>query len=157
MRPRQNLPPITAADTHGKTPWNPSRRALKRVTDRVEIPCTCHYCRGLVEIRHHQEIYNGRQFGEWPWVYACNDCDAYVGMHPFTNLPLGTLASAETRAARNKAKAAFTQYWESHRMTRNQGYIWLAKQLGIEKSKCHIGWSDTAQCERIIQICQGAV
>lgn len=152
---KRRVEPLTPTDTHGKTPWNPSRRALKLVKDRVEIPCICPYCQGLVSITHHQVIYSGKQYGEWPWVYACNDCDAYVGMHPFTNLPLGTLADSTTRKARSKAKAAFNRHWQSRGMNRKQGYIWLAEQLGIERQKCHIGWSDTEQCQRIIKICQG--
>lgn len=157
MRPKQKPEPITHEDRQVKTPWNPSRRALKRVRDTLEIPCICPHCQGLVEIKHHEQIYNGRRFGDWPWVYACNDCDSYVGMHPFTNLPLGTLATMETRSARHQAKAAFNNYWMSRGISRTAGYKWLAEQLGIERSKCHIGWSDKAQCERIIKVCKEEV
>lgn len=134
------------------TPMNPSREALKRVNDRVEIPCICPYCQGLVEIAHHCAIY-GKALGSWPWVYACNDCGASVGMHPQTNLPLGTLANKRLRALRIKAKDAFTRAWQEQGITRTDGYRWLAKQLGIDKNKCHIGWSDESQCEQIIKIC----
>lgn len=131
---------------------SPCREAVKGVNDRVEIPCVCRYCGGLVEVAHHCAIY-GRVAGSWPWVYACNDCDAYVGMHPLTNLPLGTLANKELRTLRVQAKNAFTRAWQAQGMTRTGGYRWLAAQLGIAKSKCHIGWSDESQCERIIKIC----
>ncbi len=133
---------------------DPCKEAVKRVTDRLEIPCICNNCGGLVEVAHHCAIY-GHKLGNWPWVYACNDCDSYVGMHPRTNLPLGTLANKELRALRIRAKNAFNYAWQMQGMNRTDGYTWLASKLGIKKSKCHIGWSDEAQCKQIIEICEG--
>lgn len=100
------------------------------------------------------EIY-GRDYGEWPWAFLCRGCRAYVGMHPFTGIPLGTLADAATREARKKAKAAFNPLWGSGGMSRSEAYAWMAKQLGIERTEeCHIGWFDVAQCNRVVAICQ---
>lgn len=94
-------------------------------------------------------------YGDWPWAYKCNSkpCNSYVGLHPFTNIPLGTLADAPTREARKKAKAAFNPLWQSKRMSRKDAYAWLAKQLGIVNAgECHIGWFDVATCERVARI-----
>lgn len=140
-----------------KTPWNPSRTATARVikTGPLPAPIECPICGSNVEIVSNDVIY-GRKYGEWPWAYRCSEvaCDSYVGMHPFTAIPLGTLANKATRAARKKAKAVFAVMWESKRMTRKEAYAWLAKRLEIENvNHCHIGWFDAVMCERVFDIC----
>jgi len=134
-----------------KTPWNPSRMAIARVKNALPAPTICPHCAGKVEIAKNSEIY-GREYGEWPWAYLCRGCCAYVGMHPFTAIPLGTLADEPTRDARKRAKAAFNPLWESRRMTRSEAYSWLASQLDIAVGACHVGWFDVATCERVIKI-----
>lgn len=138
-----------------KTPWNPSRKATSRVLDSIPAPTTCRYCGEPVEICTNDKIYHGRQYGDWPWIYRCtsNACDSYVGMHPFTNIPLGTLADKATREARKQAKTAFNPLWEKGRMGRTQAYAWLAQRLGIQKHACHIGMFDADMCERVVEIC----
>jgi hypothetical protein len=134
------------------TPWNPSRRAIKRVTNPLPAPIECRLCSSKVDLVKNSEIYNGREYGEWPWAYLCRGCGAYVGLHPFTAIPLGTLADIATREARMQAKDAFNPLWQSGGMTRSDAYSWLAAQLGIAVGECHIGWFDIAACNRVIQI-----
>lgn len=129
-----------------KTPWNPSKKALKRVGHSLPIPCVCPFCRSKVKIASHQEVY-GKDYGEWPWVYRCEKCDAQVGMHPFTNLPLGTLADKELRNARARCKAPFEALWRNQQLSRSDAYSKLAKHLKIPVSACHFGWFDAMQCE----------
>lgn len=133
------------------SPWNPSRRAINRVTNPLPAPTECQYCGGKVEIVKNSEIY-GREYGEWPWAYLCRGCKAYVGMHPFTGIPLGTLADRNTREMRKLAKDAFNPLWQSGQMTRGDAYAWLAAQLGIAAGACHVGWFDADTCERVIEI-----
>lgn len=140
---------IDSAKT-GKTPWNPSRTATARVRNPLPQPETCHLCSGSVSIVNNAEIY-GVSYGEWPWAFLCADCGAYVGLHPFTSIPLGTLADASTRDARKRAKAAFNPLWQGHRMTRAEAYAWLANSLGLPSvDVCHIGWFDAATCKRVV-------
>ncbi|MBN3839335.1 zinc-finger-containing protein [Burkholderia sp. Ac-20349] len=129
------------------SPWNPSRRATARVKNPLPEPTSCPYCGATVGIVNNKAIY-GREYGEWPWAYACTEwrCRAYVGMHPFTNIPLGTLADKATREARKHAKALFVPLYESGRMTRTEAYAWLAGRLGIELEKCHFGWFSAEEC-----------
>jgi hypothetical protein len=136
------------------TPWNPSRRAIARVKDPLPAPTHCHYCRARVEIVNNAEIYN-REFGEWPWAYKCTGrgCRAYVGMHQFTNIPLGSLADSATRRARAGVKEVFNALWRSGRMTREQAYKWLAGELGMKPSETHIGWMDVQTCQRALAAC----
>lgn len=134
------------------TPWNPSRRAVARVTDPLPAPTLCHYCGSGVELVNNSAIY-GTEYGGWPWAFLCVNkaCRAYVGLHPFTGIPLGTLADAETRRARHLCKAVFNPMWQSGRVTRRQAYEWLAAALGLSVAECHIGWFDAAQCRRAIE------
>ena len=131
-----------------KTPWNPSRKALKRVKNPLPAPVECNYCGSPVVIRAHQQVY-GRDYGDWPWLYVCvNDqCNARVGMHPFTNIPLGTLADDETRQARKDCKASFNDYLAVTDKTRSEAYAALAAEMEIDERECHFGWFTTEQCE----------
>jgi hypothetical protein len=130
-----------------KTPWNPSSKAIARVKDVLPIPTRCHLCTGEeIEIVGHKEIYNGREYGEWPWCYRCKSCKAYVGMHPFTNLPLGTLADEALRQARKYGKEPFELLHKSGKMTRDQAYAELAAALDIPQNECHFGWFDEPMC-----------
>ena len=137
-----------------KTPANPSRTATARVKNPLPAPTECHYCTGEVVIAHHRDIY-GRAFGHWPWAYLCSGCGAYVGMHPFTAIPLGTLADEKTRHARKVCKPAFERLWGAEGwMTRKEAYAALAAELGIPVGECHFGWFDAAMCERAEQACR---
>lgn len=136
------------------TPWNPSRRATARVENPLEVPDRCRHCGGACQIVNNSQIY-GREFGEWPWVVLCTSCRAYVGLHPFTGIPLGTLATPAIRKARSAAKDAFNPLWQSGRMSRSEAYAWLAGALGIAKvEECHIGWFDVEQCHAVVQAVQ---
>lgn len=139
-----------------KTPWNPSRKAIARVKNPIPVPTECPYCQGDVDISHHRYIYNGRSFGKWPWVYACDDfedCGAYVGMHPFTDIPLGTLADAKTRKARKECKASFNDYLAVTNKTRSEAYSTLAAEMEIDEHNCHFGWFTAEQCEKAHEAC----
>lgn len=136
-----------------KTPWNPSRKATARVRDPLPAPTHCPFCGADVGIVHHDDLY-GRAYSDWPWVYRCTDseCDSHVGMHPFTNIPLGTLANAKTRAARKACKPAFERLWlgRDAKMNRADAYAALAKELGIPRRGCHFAWFDADMCEAAV-------
>lgn len=138
----------------GMTPFSPSKKAAAKVKDALPPPASCPYCGSNVEIVNNERIY-GRSYGDWPWAYRCvsDSCDSYVGMHPFTNIPLGTLANRETREARKRAKDVFNPLWQSGRMKRGEAYQKLADLLGIEKKACHIGWFDRVMCDRVVEVC----
>lgn len=134
----------------GSSPLNPSIRATARVSNPLPVPTDCPHCAAPVSLVNNETIY-GRAYGEWPWAYACNGCGAYVGLHPFTSIPLGTLATAEIRDARKRAKAAFNPIWQQGGMSRKAAYAWLAGALGIaDVEACHIGWFDVDQCNAVV-------
>ncbi|NGT16953.1 zinc-finger-containing protein [Achromobacter insolitus] len=135
-----------------------SRRALARVRDRIEPPKACHCCSGPVKLTNNREIYNGHSFGDWPYVYRCTQCQAYVGLHPDTDLPLGVMAGRETVAARKNAKAIFQRLTrERFGNDRSAAYAWLAKALGISLSICHFGMFGLELAERAGQVCRMAL
>lgn len=78
--------------------------------------------------------------------WRCPDCEkSYVGCHPDTTVPMGTLADEETRKARGAAHAAFDRLWKKEDggfMKRKEAYAWLAEVMGLEPKVCHISWFD---------------
>lgn len=150
---------LLAERDHGKTPWNPSRKATKRVPlPHLPMPTVCPHCGGAVECVKNSEIYNGMEYGDWPWAFLCRGCGSYVGLHPFTGIPLGTLATREIREARKASKTEFKKLhppaWITGRAvqrypfpSRTEAYEWLAGALKITKEECHFGLFDVARCE----------
>ena len=138
----------------GKSPWMPSLTATLRVKDPAPVPETCECCgSSKVECVHHDEVY-GREYGEWPWMLRCETCEATVGLHPFTNIPLGTLATKVMRKARIAAKEAFYAAMTAKGLTKDEGYAWLTKTLELKSAKeCHIGLFGVEQCKKVVQVC----
>ena len=148
--PRANAPEHIAAPA--PLP-HVSRRALKRVKNPMPAPTICRYCSGHVELVSNSEIYNGRSYGDWPYAYLCADCKAYVGLHPDTDIPLGTLAAPQLRKDRNTAKDAFHRVKEQRGFSRSLAYQWLAGKMGIEVGVCHFGWFEQDDCARALAFC----
>lgn len=126
-----------------------SRRALKRCKDAMQPPNKCNIC-GYTDIKivGHADIYGGREYGDWPYAYQCQDCGSYVGIHKDTDLPLGTLADSDLRHHRKRCKHYFIQLLESKGWNQNAGYDFLHKKMEIEKSDCHFGMFDQFKCEQ---------
>ncbi len=142
--------------TEIKTPSNPSRRATARVKNPLPVPAACRFCQHPVRVATHTEVY-GRDYSDWPYVYYCDECGAYVGMHPFTAIPLGTLADKATRDARKNCKRHFEWLWHKGHMSRGEAYEWLADAMGIPTGECHFGWFDVEQCEKAKKLCEDMV
>lgn len=127
-------------------------KALARVTDALPIPTTCRYCQSDVRLVQNSAIY-GRAFGDWPYAYQCSGCDAHIGLHPSTDLPLGTLANPQLRDARIASKAAFSRLRENRGFSRSRAYEWLAGEMNISSVVCHFGWFEIKDCELAKSIC----
>lgn len=124
----------------------------------------CPYCKADAQlIMSTAELYNGRDFGA-AWI--CRPCDAWIGVHKNSPrfMPLGRLANAELRKAKQAAHAMFDNLWQRKASrdkktvkksnARSDGYHWLAEQLGIPFEKCHIGMFDVETCKRVVEICE---
>lgn len=131
-----------------------SRRALRRVKDPVQIPVMCPHCYSRVRLVNNNVIYNGRSYGDWPFVYLCMgaNCRAYIGLHPGTDIPLGTLADKPTREARIAGKTPFNDIWRDL-ITRKEAYAWLAKAMSIEPEACHFGLFNIEQSRKARDLC----
>lgn len=130
-----------------------SRGALKRVKDRLDPPTRCHLCSNPVRLALNREIY-GQDYGAWPFVYLCRGCGAYVGLHPETDLPLGTLADRPTREARKYAKNLFMPIVNKRfKRNRDAAYGWLAREMGIDKRLCHFALFTEDQAHRAARAC----
>lgn len=60
---------------------------------------------------------------------------------------------SELAQARIAAHGSFDQLWEGGHMSRGAAYQWLADQLGIAKSECHMVYFDADTCNRVRSIC----
>ena len=94
----------------------------------------CPYCGGSVKLVSASVVYHSNKYGNSK-VWVCENypkCDAYVGCHPGTEIPLGRLANAKLRALKVEAHKQFDPIWKSGLMTRREAYKWLADMLHIE-------------------------
>lgn len=117
----------------------------------------CPYCSKEAVYVDSVEVY-GKSYG---MIYLCRPCKAWVGVHKGTNKPLGRLADDKLRKAKIEAHFYFDYLWKkkmkqgfSKNIARPEAYKWLAKQLGIEAKKCHIGMFDVDKCNEVINICK---
>ena len=111
----------------------------------------CPFCGGKPEWVENKTVYGGVNFGKSYMIWLCRPCDAFVGCHNNTKVPLGTMANEEMREWRKKAHAAFDPLWKSGDMTRANAYRMLVKKLG---KTIHIAESDVEQCKKIITAVQ---
>lgn len=127
------------------TPFNPDANAIKRVPDPHHLSDECEHCGGIVTVENNSIIYS-KEYGHYPWIYYCNWCSASVGMHPYTNIPLGTLANREIKEARKDSKASFFKYVKVSGYSRSACYAHLSKALSISPKETHFGLFDVERC-----------
>ena len=122
----------------------------------------CPYCKLDPVLVTGDVIYPSRPDLKGLRFWQCLPCDAYVGCHKAGNgfgdgtRPLGTLANAELRAARNRAHAAFDPIWRSGEMSRRKAYAWLGDQLGLPVKRVHIAEFDLAICSKVVSVCKSS-
>lgn len=121
----------------------------------------CPYCDRKAELVPGLVIYPHRPDLAYKSFWRCEPCGAHVGCHPQANkrgkggigdgtVPLGRLANAELRRAKQAAHAAFDPLWRSREMSRRDAYAWLAGALGISPDNCHIGMFDVDGCRAVV-------
>lgn len=117
----------------------------------------CPYCGAEVVLTDAINIYHCRKSEDWGKVWVCSnypECDAYVGCHKGTDIPLGRLANARLRTLKAEAHKQFDPLWRSGLMSRKEAYKWLADMLGIPLEDCHIGLFDVRVCQKVIHLCR---
>lgn len=131
-----------------------SRRSLAKVRHYLSPISVCYHCDGVVTLVNNAEVYDGRSFGEWPYIYLCQGCRAYVSLHPKTDLPQGYLADTSAREARRAAKIPFnTLLRVKFGNNRPNAYRWLANAMQIEPLICHFSMFDEEQAILAFNVC----
>ncbi len=111
----------------------------------------CQYCNNKSKLVTSKVIYTDNR-NSHKLFYLCNNCNAYVGCHKGTKIPLGILADSELRIFKGFAHRSFDKLWRNGDMSRKEAYKWLQRQLNIEAKDCHIGMFDINKCKRVIEI-----
>ncbi len=122
----------------------------------------CPYCQRRSDLTKGVEVYPQRPDLAEKLFWRCEPCDAHVGVHEGTVMPLGPLAGKELRSWKRQAHKVFDPLWKgkmwrddiSESKARNAGYEWLAVRLEIESEDCHIGQFDIDTCKRAFEICK---
>lgn len=126
---------------------------------------TCDYCRRPARLVTGRVIYPHRSDLAALRFWHCAPCAAWVGCHKTGDgtTPMGRLADAELRRAKQEAHAAFDPLWQQEGnkgAARARAYRWLAQELKIPAEQCHIGMFDVDQCAAVViavhRRCEGA-
>lgn len=127
----------------------------------TDTTITCNYCQQPARLVGREAIYPRRRDLRGLKFWHCAPCGAWVGCHRGIQKPLGRLADAELREAKREAHVAFDELWRrttpAGSFDRNGAYRWLARQLGIERSNCHIGMFDVETCRQVVEVCERKV
>lgn len=116
----------------------------------------CDYCnRDAVRVGA-EWIYPHRPDLRGKWFWLCQPCRAYVGCHPGTTNPLGRLANAELRRAKQSVHRVLDPLWKSKKMRRSEAYALLAKGLNIAQQNCHVGMFDVHTCQAAVEVLRSA-
>jgi hypothetical protein len=116
----------------------------------------CPYCDKHAKLVGGDVVYPHRPDLKRKRFYSCVPCNAYVGCHPNSTRPLGTIANRELRQLRGRTHSAFDPMWKRGKMSRSEAYRWLSKTLGLSTKKCHIGMFDCETCRNAIAAAQAA-
>lgn len=121
--------------------------------DRVVI---CPYCCFTAKLVSGDEIYPHRKDLYEKKFWLCKTCNAYVGTHSNSkdHAPLGNLANKELRQIRLKAHSLFDPIWKNKHESRKNAYTWLAREMRMDRNKCHIAMMSVDQCKKVIEICK---
>jgi Protein of unknown function (DUF3268). len=147
---------------------------VNALSPKIKIPPICPYCEKTAKLVDSNLIYKPTQdffnkfkpFNGVIMMWACEDypkCDAYVGCHPKSTIPLGTLANAELRTWRKKSKSPFERLWKEGHIHnfypqiskdeyRSYAYIWLSKKLELDPDLTHFGMFDLSTCMKVYEL-----
>lgn len=111
----------------------------------------CPYCLRLSVLVGGDVIYPHRADLSGKRFYQCKPCDAWVGCHDGTNVPLGRLADKELRQWKIKAHDAFDSLWKTGAMKRSAAYKTMQRLMGMSQNEAHIGMFSKEQCQTLIR------
>lgn len=107
---------------------------------------TCPNCGKSAQLWQASRVY-GPGWDDTPlWGCDCTRGLHYVGCHPGTTEPLGTLADKGLRQLRRIVHDRLDPIWQNGWWGRNATYIWLAQAIGVPIEECHVGMFDRPRC-----------
>lgn len=120
----------------------------------------CPHCDRPAELEPSNNVYPCSNV-DYGWFWVCWLCEARIGCHKGTSWPLGTLAGSELRAARRRAHQVFDSLRRAkmrkegvgRKVARRAGYRWLAKELSLKGSECHIAMFDLEKRQQVVDVC----
>lgn len=114
---------------------------------------TCDYCHRTAELVNGYMVYERcRPDLKHQKFWRCKPCEAWVGCHPGSAIPMGRLANAELRKAKQAVHRVLDPLWKSGAMSRNDAYKMLAQGMGIAIQNCHVGMFDVPACETAVAV-----
>jgi hypothetical protein len=152
---------MTATVREFKAPAGAGRAFRK---DVPSVAPKCQHCERVARLTNGAEIYPHRTDLAHKRFWKCDPCAAFVGCHPPKDserggmgdgtVALGRPANHELRNLRKAAHAAFDPMFRESagRVSRRDAYTWLAGQLGMSYSECHIGHFTALQCQRVLMV-----
>lgn len=119
--------------------------------DGLQAKATCDQCGSeQVSLTTNAAVY-GREYGDWPHIYLCLRCRAWVSTERGTTTPRGKMVGNDGHQARSRAHAAFDPIWRDRKiMSRKDAYAWLAEQMHMTAEECHIGLMGVSECESVV-------
>ena len=110
-----------------QTPIAKNRRRRKQT---MEVKCL--NCGGIVtaELKHGDEIYKGRKDLHDKLFWQCKFCGGYVGTHPHTINPLGSIPTEDVRRMRLKVHSLIDPLWKGGYISRGEIYKRLSSAVG---------------------------
>lgn len=119
----------------------------RRYKDWRDPPSQCDCCgEPVVTLASNAAVY-GRECGDWPMIYLCLLCGAFVGCHPYSVFPLGIMADDETRGMRRALHAMIDPLWKSHGWSRPEVYGLMTGLMGFGPGRrFHIGELSRIEC-----------
>ena len=149
MRNRQQQ-----AKTHNNSNHKQAIERKIRQQGAMAPPCACPYCGKPVRLERGDALPEASKY-KTQLVYICSDypkCDAYVGVHTGTTIPLGKLADRELRFLRITLHQLFDKLWLKTSdvpppLFREEAYTWLSHIVQWQRSyKVHIAHLTKRQC-----------
>ena len=122
-----------------------------------KVHVTCPQCHSKALLRPASVIFGDKAPDPAARYYICARypvCDCYVGVHPGTDRPMGTLADKALRQKRRQAHAVFDALWRGGAMSRKQAYRLLQLYLGVPEEDAHIAKFSTERCDDVIAFCR---
>ena len=122
---------------------------MKKTKTKTTIKCP--YCGRTAVLRKASYVH--KNASDRDFLYVCSgypDCDAYVGVHTGTKLPMGTLADAKLRRKRIETHQVFDAIWQNGILTKKDAYRWMGDIFCLTTAQAHIGHFSHYYCDRLM-------